>query len=385
MKVALLCISLEPGRDGVGDYVRRFAQALTSRGHVCQVVALADRFASRCMNAIDPEYGFQVVRLPQTDWQRGEISFAVEQLSRFQPDWASLQMVCYGFERQGMLWSSARRFARLRLAPRRHMMFHELWIGAWCSSSRKERAIGWLQERLLMRAVRAWSPQITHTSNPLYREMLRRAKVAAGVLTIPSNIPVHELDQGSTRAMLERRLPLGSDPAAKPLLGGLFGHLPPELAAGEWLGRLTAACGRVERELVIVQLGRPGPGGADLIAALRRRTAGRVRFLELGELPASEVSAVLQGLDFGIATAPWSLIGKSGTAAAMLQHGLPILVPREGDSLRGGSMPPPWLHPQLFRLGDLCAALESGTLLRAPLQSRVEVYEQFIGALERAS
>jgi hypothetical protein len=384
MKVALLCMSMEAGRDGVGDYVRQLARVLSSRGHTCQVIALADRFVGRPGEERDSEQGFQVVRLPLADWHSGKINFVVEQLTRFQPDWASLQMVCYGFERQGLLWGSARRFARLRIAPRRHMMFHELWIGAWRTSSLKERAVGWAQRRLLLRATRAWSPQIVHTSNPLYREMLRRVNVAADELAIPSNIPVHELSREWARNRLERRLAQDSKAATPPVLGGLFGHLPPELAADEWLQRLAATCARIGRELVIFHLGRSGPDGAAMISTLRQRAAGRAQFLELGELPSLEVSAALQGLDFGIATAPWPLIGKSGTAAAMLEHGLPILVPRVDDGLSNGFTPMPAPHPQLFRLDDFCKALESGSLQCLAPKPQVDVYERFTTALERA-
>ena len=41
--------------------------------------------------------------------------------------------------------------------------------------------------------------------------------------------------------------------------------------------------------------------------------------------------------DLGIASHPWALIGKSGAAAAMLEHGLPVLVPRDDWRLRGAS------------------------------------------------
>jgi hypothetical protein len=384
MKVALLCISIEPGRDGVGDYVRHLAQVLSARGHACQVVALADRFADRCSVVIDPEHGFQIVRLRYTDWQHGNIRSAVEQVTKFQPDWASLQMVCYGFEHHGMLWRSARRFAQLRLAPHRHIMLHELWIGAGRMSSPKERAIGWLQRRLLLRAMRAWAPNAVHTSNSLYREMLRGAGVVADELAIPSNIPVIQIGREGMRDRLERRLSRGSASASQPLLGGMFGHLPPELATGEWLECLVQTCARVARDLVIVQLGRSGPRGAGVISALRERSAGRVRFLELGELPTAEVSAVLQGLDFGIAPTPWPLIGKSGSAAAMIEHGLPVLVPREGDALRDGSQSSAPRHPQLYRLREFCEALETARMQHASPKPQTNVYERFIDVLERA-
>jgi hypothetical protein len=51
--------------------------------------------------------------------------------------------------------------------------------------------------------------------------------------------------------------------------------------------------------------------------------------LRLGEQPAVRISELLNTADFGIATSTLPLIGKSGTAAAMFDHGLPVIVNRE--------------------------------------------------------
>jgi hypothetical protein len=40
--------------------------------------------------------------------------------------------------------------------------------------------------------------------------------------------------------------------------------------------------------------------------------------------------------DLGIVPHPWALIGKSGVAASMLEHGLPVLVPRDDWHLLKG-------------------------------------------------
>jgi hypothetical protein len=45
------------------------------------------------------------------------------------------------------------------------------------------------------------------------------------------------------------------------------------------------------------------------------------------------VSSVLNSLDFGIATTPLALLGKSASATAMLEHGLPLIVNRDESSV----------------------------------------------------
>jgi len=385
MRVALLCMSIEPGHDGVGDYVHRFARVLSARGHACQILALADRFADHPSVTLDTHGGYEIVRIPAEQWRQADIGLAIERLQAFTPDWVSLQMVCYGFEKHGLLWRSARQFASLRGASKRHMMFHELWIGAGATSPPRDRILGWLQRKLLLRATRMWSPRIVHTSNTFYREMLRGADITAEELAVPGNIPVRALDSAGARQMILQRL--GSLPRQplEPLLAGLFGSLHPEWSDGAWLDRVAALCARLGRRLVIVQLGRLGPAGTRALASLRRRASDRADFLEFGERDAAEISAIFQGLDFGVATTPWPLIGKSGTAAAMLEHGLPVLVPSDGERLRDSPMPPATDHPQLFRLHEFCRMLERNALARFDLEPRPDIFATFIGALERAS
>jgi hypothetical protein len=59
-------------------------------------------------------------------------------------------------------------------------------------------------------------------------------------------------------------------------------------------------------------------------------------FLEKGELPTDLISSYLQSADFGVATSPLSLIGKSGSVAAMLEHGLPVVVSRLEKAVDAG-------------------------------------------------
>ena len=53
-----------------------------------------------------------------------------------------------------------------------------------------------------------------------------------------------------------------------------------------------------------------------------------LRFFALGPLPEAEISQCLHAADYGVTTTPPDLIEKSGTAAAMFEHGLPVLASR---------------------------------------------------------
>ena len=46
MKIVFICGSAQPGKDGVGDYVRLLALSLLKMGHQAAIVAYNDKFVS---------------------------------------------------------------------------------------------------------------------------------------------------------------------------------------------------------------------------------------------------------------------------------------------------------------------------------------------------
>ena len=99
-------------------------------------------------------------------------------------------------------------------------------------------------------------------------------------------------------------------------------------------------------------MGRAGAAGSALWQQLSSTLAGTVELHSLGELPPRELSVVLRGLDMGLATTPWALAGKSSTIAALLEHGVPVLVTRNDYQLSGQTTPDPDGHPLLMRYVD---------------------------------
>ena len=67
---------------------------------------------------------------------------------------------------------------------------------------------------------------------------------------------------------------------------------------------------------------------------LLRREAGRHGMIveETGRLPVEKLSRELQAASCGVATTPYDALGKSGAAAAMLEHGLPVIAHDDGDT-----------------------------------------------------
>jgi len=95
------------------------------------------------------------------------------------------------------------------------------------------------------------------------------------------------------------------------------------------------------RKIVLFLAGRQPAGALERWQRLAASNSNRLQWVSLGELEPVAVSRYLQVLDFGISATPWQLAGKSGGVATMLDHGLPVLVPRNDFASRLASLPYP--------------------------------------------
>ena len=112
---------------------------------------------------------------------------------------------------------------------------------------------------------------------------------------------------------------------------------------------------------------------------MKQRYAREFAFKRLGQQPPERVSQFLMEMDFGIATTPLALIGKSGTATAMLEHGLPVIVNRNDVQYPGveaGDKP----EGVIVMDGDFICALQEAPR-REPRSRLPEVADQFLESL----
>jgi hypothetical protein len=119
------------------------------------------------------------------------------------------------------------------------------------------------------------------------------------------------------------------------------------MRTAQWL---TATAKRLGRRPALVVAGRAGSQATSVINVFAQ--AG-VATAATGEQDPRTLSQLLSAADLGIAPHPWALIGKSGVATAMREHGLPVLVPRDEWFLPGSvvnTVPP---DPLLMRLDEL--------------------------------
>lgn len=326
MKIVFIVGGLEPGANGVGDYARLLAEEVCRSGaHQCALLALNDPFITTPVASASGE-SIKQLRLPSSlSWEQ-RMASATSFVDEFAPDWVSLQFVPYSFDKKGIVRGLAGRLKKLTAGRKVQVMFHELWIGEDQGSSRKSRLVGAIQRFYVLGILRALKPATVNTSNTRYLGFLKRDGVTASLLPIFGNIPVQEESADEWLFPLLQQQGIQVDEANRQSfwLLGFFGSLRagwPTEPLFEQLRKVAAASGK---KVLILAAGRLGNDA--FWSEIEKRYQSDFTFIKLGEQEPERISRYLISLDAGIAISPLSIIGKSGAAAAMLDHGLPVII-----------------------------------------------------------
>jgi hypothetical protein len=314
-------------------------------------VALNDPFVDSPREEVQPgrEQEISCLRLPAKDSWSDRIAAAQVYAYKFAPDWLSWQLVPYGFHPKGIIPKEARELKKLCAGRHNQVLLHELWIGLSAGESFKNRLWGWLQRRAFSPFLESLQPEVLQTTNATYKIVLERNGWTAAVLPLFGNIPVAQ--------------PMPPMPDPHRWSGCIFGTVHPQFDL-RCFDTLIAGAQVSQRKLRILGFGRLGEYGEKMFAELETRYSGKLEIAVLGEKSPVEISLLFQALDFGLATHPWALAGKSGAVAAMLDHGLPVIVPRDDWALRRNPVHVSAIDPLMIKLSEMPPELMAGRLAR---------------------
>jgi hypothetical protein len=311
LNIVFICSSLEPGHDGVGDYARRLAAALIRAGNKCAVLSLADRQAQNISEEIQQADGTDVpvMRLPAAIPIKERFAIAKKWVDEIGPQWLSLQFVPFGYHPKGLKLGLSKLLLSLGKGRRWHIMFHELWVGMANEESKKLRLWGTAQRVLISSLLKNLKPEVIHTQTHLYQTLLANMGFTAGYLPLYGNIPV----SGNIR---EGTLP--ADKLDLVVFGAIHDRAP-------IAGFALEAAAYAKQNNVPVNLFIIGRGDSEQQRwATAWEKAGLSATL-LGELKEELISAVLSRADIGLSATALAVIEKSGSYAAMREHGLPVI------------------------------------------------------------
>jgi hypothetical protein len=317
MKIAFICTSLEPGRDGVGDYTRRLAVEVIRQGHYSVALSLNDKYVFDEFKGIQQSEStdLPVLRLPAAWSMKARINHAKKYIDDFNPDWLSLQFVIFGYHYKGLPFGLGRQLAILGAGRRWHIMLHELWIGMEIGSSKKLALWGHVQRLIIRSVISTLNPEIIHTHTNLYQQQLAKLGFIAHHLPLFSNIPkVNNNDNGSEV--------FKSTKAKKSTNLILFGHIHPNAPVEDFAKEVAVYADKNNLEIYLTIIGR---NGSEQTRWADKWAAAGMTVNVLGEQPVNNVSKELGAATMGISTTPIALIEKSGSVAAMHEHGLPVI------------------------------------------------------------
>lgn len=331
MKIVFLCGAMEAGRDGVGDYVRRLSAELIRQGHHPAVVALNDRHIQDVFFEIQKAEGtiIPVLRIPENWSNKRRYGMANKFIMDFGPQVLSLQFVPYSFHVKGipyqMLFGLKHMLTEMR--SKFHIMFHEMWLDTPVGILQRITAIA--QKMLVARLVKELKPAIVHVSIPFNQIRLKKMGITSTILNLFGNI----YKEGRMDVSLKREWRTGEGRIS--LL--YFGTSPKGSFLKELTDKLEAfckvsgfnftfflACGSsAAKDRFVTQLhGKLDVFGCEIV--------------DCGFLETDTISALMTQCTAGISRSNANLLGKSGGTIAMLEHGLPVWMPKWDGSEKLG-------------------------------------------------
>lgn len=311
MKILFICGSMEPGRNGVGDYTRRLAAQLIKQGIEVSVIAYNDTFVKDITLIHQEREGVSlpVLRIGSQQLTRRKLLYARKWLKKENPEWVSLQYVPYAFHKKGLPWNLARQLQKLVGSRKSHIMFHELWREP---TNLKSKIIARLQRNFIRNLVLKLNPKAIHTSVPVYKERLQDADIFADILPIFSNITGqnHYLN-GHNR----------------PFTMVFFSQFDVRESIIQFLDQLIAELYLEKLDFKIILIGEEKPSGTKLKEALDKIPGIDKKIVFSGFLEESPLHKLIHSSDLAISTVPRHLLGKSGSVAAFLSQEIPVAAP----------------------------------------------------------
>jgi hypothetical protein len=291
--------------------VYKLSSQLISQGVESRAIALFDHFIQdEVLETVQlDKVSLTVLRLPsEWDWAK-RFRCAQKFINAYNPEWLSLQFVPFSFQNKGLPFLTAKRLKQIGKGRKWHCMFHELWVGMEDGSSVKHRIWGQLQKLIILKLLKSLNPSKVHTQSKLYQVQLEKLNWNSEYLPLFSNIKKVEA-------------PINAKTNKKEFSLVIFGTIHPNAPVEDLAQEIKDYNVESNFELIVRIMGRTGREGSHWKRVLE--SAGLTVDV-LGEQPENLISEKLRDALIGISTTSLYHIEKSGTVAAMLDHGLPVL------------------------------------------------------------
>jgi hypothetical protein len=311
-KILFICGSAEPGKDGVGDYTRRLAVALVGKGYHVTIIALADKFVSELVTEVQhvEDSAVSIIRIPTNIGTSIKKNCIISHVEENKPDWISLQYVPQAFEKRGLAFTLISILKSIPIGPSWHFMIHEIAVP---KRGVIQRIIRIIQQKLLQQLYRLLKPKLVHTSITRYQIALQNLGISSTILPLFSNIPCIN----STKIWANKQV----------FTIGFFSQLNVSSYIIASLKALAIRASTEGLKLHIVLIGGKKERNTEFIKFIREHKQINATCQATGYLSPTELSEQLTHCQLGISPIKFSALGKSGSFAAFVEHGVPVLAP----------------------------------------------------------
>lgn len=317
MRILFLCGSIEPGRDGVGDYVRLLAKKLTQNMHTISILALSAPHImfEQCVTEIYKGISVETLSIPISYTSNQRITLAKNFVSTVNPEIISLQFVIFSYQKKGLPFMLGNELRQIAPHAKWHIMFHEIWIGLQQNVSVKYRFWGYLQQQIIRSLIYKLKPVKIHTHTRLYKAELELFYQCVSILPLFSNIPKPSIQNSPTDSRELRR-------DLTTFCFVIFGTIHPGAPISEFAQEVAGFASINGIRFVFKFIGR---NGKELSSWRTILEDNGMSCVVIGECGVEEIAEILISADAGISSSAFLTLEKSGTVAAFRDFGLPVL------------------------------------------------------------
>jgi len=310
IKTIFICGSIELGKDGVGDYTRRICGELIRNDIAVVIIAYNDKYVSDYVEEVQYNENIEIpiIRIPSSLKKTRKKEILTQCLQAYNPEWLNIQFVPFSFDNYGLPFYFIEVLRKVSIKKKVHVMFHELWVGMEIGASFKHYAWGKFQKGLIQRMLNTIKPKLISTQSDLYKMQLSSLGYKVGMSPLFSNIQHYHTDHKLHNTKVKQQVKCV-----------VFGTIHQEAPVQQLVNEVKAYEERSGNIVVIQFIGR---NGNELHYWLDILQKNNIKVEVLGELYPEDISKTLTNADLGISTTPALLSQKSGTVAAMLEHGL---------------------------------------------------------------
>ncbi|MDT0686058.1 hypothetical protein [Autumnicola psychrophila] len=312
MKILFVCGSMEPGKDGVGDYTRRLAIQLKKKNYTTAILAIDDRYINQpvLQKQCSDKSSIEVFRIPYNY----TIADARQWILNFGAEIYSLQYVPYSFADRGIHLGLSNKLLKISRNGKWHVMLHELWIGMESRKSKKEKLIGYFQKRMINNFLKNLQPFIITTQTELYSISLKNLGYKVFKLPLFSNVPI-KLDMQIECSERES----GNIENIKFIV---FGMIQRESLIKQFTSQIVEYQKKHKKQFELIIVGQEHEEQKKWFKLWKMNN---LKVKLLGSRNTEEISKLMHSAHLGLSTTPLPKIEKSGSVAAMREHGLKVI------------------------------------------------------------